>query len=88
MAELFNVRCKQGHLIITENAVKVKLANLKEQSLSRSAITAIDSSMGVPSIFGLGGGTNLVFHGQGAERLHADLVKPGVAKEIVSMLGF
>ncbi len=35
---------------------------------------------------GFGGGTNLVFHVQGAERLEADFVKPKVAQEIVGLL--
>ncbi|GHO88030.1 hypothetical protein [Dictyobacter formicarum] len=87
MADLIRTRCKQGTLIITDNQIKIELGQLRQQTLARSALTGVDSSMGVPSVFGLGGGTNLVFHGQGAERLHADLVKPNVAREIVNLLG-
>jgi hypothetical protein len=81
-------RCKQGTLIITDQQIRVELGQFRQQTLSRSALTGIDSKMGMISVFGMGGGTNLVFHGQGAERLHADLVKPSVAREIKSALGF
>lgn len=81
-------RCKQGMLIITDQQIRIELGQLKQQSLSRAALTGVDAVMGAPSVFGLGGGTNLVFHGQGAERLQADLVKPNVAREIRSALGF
>lgn len=81
-------RCKQGTLIVTDQTIKIELGQLKQQSLDRSALTGIDAAIGVPSVFGLGGGTNLVFRGKGGERLHADLVKPNIAKEIKSMLGY
>jgi hypothetical protein len=81
-------RCKQGTLIITDQQIRVELGQIRQQTLSRSALTGIDSTMGMISVFGMGGGTNLVFHGQGAERLHADLVKPNIAREIKSALGF
>lgn len=86
MPELFRTRCKQGFLIVTEQQVRVELGQLKQQSLSRSSITGVDSVLAVPSLFGMGGGTNLVIHGMGGERLHADLVKPNIAREIVSLL--
>lgn len=85
--ELINTRCTQGKLIITEHIIKIQLGSLKEQTLNRSSLTGIDSKMAVPSVFGLGGGTNLVFHGQGDVQLHANFVKTKVAKEIKSLLG-
>lgn len=81
-------RCKQGSLIVTDQDIRVELGPFKQQILSRSALTGIEATMAVPSLFGMGGATNLVFHGQGTERLHADLVKPNIAREIKSMLGF
>ncbi len=88
MQEYFRVRCKQGWLVITDEYIRIYLGGLlaKQQTLYRQVLTGIDSRVAVPSIFGLGGGVNLVFHGQGVERLHADLVKPKVAQEIVGML--
>lgn len=88
MSELIKTRCKQGMLIITEQAIRIELGQFKQQSLARSALTGIDVKMGAPSILGMGGGTNLVFHGQGGERLQADLVKPNIAREIKSLLGY
>lgn len=87
MSEI-RTRCKQGFLIVTDQAIKIELGQLNQQSLARSALTGIDAAMGMPSVFGLGGGTNLVFHGKGGERLQADLVKPNIAKEIKSKLGY
>lgn len=88
MQELIRTRCTQGHLVITEDYIRVELGGPfpKQQTLYRSSLTGIDSNVAVPSVFGLGGGVNLVFHGQGIERLHANLVKRKVAQEIVGML--
>jgi hypothetical protein len=89
MAELFNTRCTQGKLIITETMIIVELGkegSLKQHTLARSALTGIDSKQVVPAIFGKGGGVNLVFRGQGMDRVQADLVNPGIAKEIVKTL--
>jgi hypothetical protein len=88
MQEYFRVRCKQGWLIVTDEFIRVELGGpmSRQQTLYRSMLTGVDSQVAVPAIFGLGGGVNLVFHGQGVERLHADLVKPKVAQEIVGML--
>lgn len=90
MAELIRTRCTQGTLIITEDYIRVELkvpiTGSKQQTILRSALTGIDSKVAVPSVLGMGGGTNLVFHGQGVERLHADLVKPKVAQEIIGLL--
>lgn len=88
MQELIKTRCKQGQLVITDEYIRVELGGPmhRQQTLYRSMLTGIDSNVAVPSMFGLGGGVNLVFHGQGIERLHADLVKPRVAQEIVGML--
>ncbi len=90
MTELIRARCKQGHLIITESHIIIQLnglgTTLREQRLSRSSLTSIDTKMAVPSVFGLGGGTNLAFHGQGGEVLRAELVPPKKAQEIVRVL--
>ncbi len=88
MQELIRTRCTQGHLIVTDEYIRVELGGLRQQTLYRSSLTGIDSRMGVPSVFGLGGGTDLIFHGQGDERLHANLVNPKVAREIMGMLQY
>ena len=86
MQELIRVRCKQGHLIITDEFIRVELGSIKQQTLYRSSLTGVESKIAVFPTFGLGGGINLIFHGKGGEVLHADLVKPKVAQEIVGML--
>jgi len=86
MSELFRARCTGGNLIITETTISVELGQIKSESMLRSSLSSVDSKLAVPSLFGLGGGTNLTFIGRGGERLHANLVKPKVAQEIVRLL--
>jgi hypothetical protein len=87
MQELIRTRCKQGQLVITDEFIRVELpGHIQQKTLYRSSLTGIDSEIAVFPIFGLGGGTNLIFHGKGGEVLHADLVKPKMAQEIVGML--
>ena len=84
--ELIKTRCTQGKLIVTETHIIVELLNLRSQSLARESYTGLDVAMGWPSFFGLGGGKNLVFHGKGGERLHANLVQPKQVKRIQEIL--
>ena len=87
MQELIRTRCKQGHLVITDEHIRTELpGGIRQAILYRSSLTGVDSNVAVFPMFGLGGGTNLIFHGKGGEVLHADLVKPKVAQEIVGML--
>ena len=87
MQELIRTRCKQGWLVITDEFIRVELpGGIQQRTLYRSSLTGIDSKIAVFPIFGFGGGVNLVFHGQGAEWLEADLVKPKMAWEIVGLL--
>ncbi len=90
MQELIRTRCKQGQLVITDETITIELKlgglQIKQQTLYRGSLVGIDSKLGAMSFFGLGGGINLVFRGQGADVLKADLVKPRVAQEILGML--
>lgn len=81
MSEILRTRCKQGKLIII-----VELGNLRSETMLRSAFVGLDSKMAVPSVLGLGGGTNLIFHGQGNQDIHADLVPPKEAEKIQALL--
>lgn len=85
MAELLRVRCSEGALIITDQAVRVELGTIKQQSLSRSSLSSIDSMMAFPNIFGWGR-VNLIFRGQGAEQLKASMVPTNMAREIKNLL--
>lgn len=86
MSELLNTRCTQGTLIITETHIVVRLRDFQSRIRERAAFTGIDCKRIVPSIFGLGGGWNLIFHGKGGERLHANMVKPIMAKKAKMLL--
>lgn len=89
MTELIRTRCTQGYLVITEDLIIVELGkggSIRQQTMFRSSLTDVASSLGVISVMGLGGGTNLAFKSQSGEVLHANLVKPSVAREIVSLL--
>jgi hypothetical protein len=86
--ELIRTRCTQGKLVVTDHLVRIELFQLKQESMARASIVGVDYKLVVPSLFGLGGGADLVFHGQGGERLHANLVKPKIAKQIMRMLGY
>lgn len=85
MQEL-RTRCKQGQLVITDEHIRTEIKGIRSAILYRSSLTGVESNVAVFPTFGLGGGTNLIFHGKGGEVLHADLVKPKVAQEIVGML--
>lgn len=85
---LVETRCKQGKLIITDQMIRVELGGFQSHSMSRSSLTGVDYKMVVPSLFGMGGGGNLVFHGTGGERLHVDLVKAKAVKQIMQLLGY
>lgn len=89
MAELFRTRCTEGMLVITDAEIRIELGkdgSIKQQTMFRDSLTDVASSLGVISVFGLGGGTNLAFKSQSGEVLHAHLVKPSIAKEILSVV--
>jgi hypothetical protein len=66
----------------------VELGRLRQQVLTRGSLTGINYKQMIPSLFGWGGAATLIFHGQGAERLQVDLVKPKIAQEIMKLLGY
>jgi hypothetical protein len=88
--ELIRVRCTQGKLIVSNKKIAIELTGFgqifKSQSLLRSSLTSIDNKLVAMPIFGMGGGTNLAFHGKGGEILNASLVPPKEAQKIVELL--
>lgn len=90
MAELFNVRCAQGRLIITDQAIIIELGkggSIRQQTLAKSACTGVESKRTMMPFFGLTkGASTLIFHGQGLERLQADMVETPTANAIVALL--
>ncbi len=90
MAELIRTKCHIGHLVITDNAVRIetKLMGQRNKMLSRASIIGVDM-MPYPKLLGIGGKhADLTFYGAGAESIEAKVVKIGVAREIVALLGF
>jgi hypothetical protein len=88
MATEIKTRCTQGQLVVNELMITVGLGNVQSQSMPRSMLTSLDSKMVVPSIFGFGGGVNLVFHGQGTTTVLAGSVKMKDANAIKKLLGY
>jgi hypothetical protein len=90
MAELLKTTCTQGKLIITDTFIIIELrgfgTEFQSRNLARSSFSSLDSKMVIPSLFGLGGGTNLVFHGRGGEMLRADLVPRKAARKVAALL--
>jgi len=79
MAELINVRCGQGKLIITDTHIIVERFG-KSTTMARSAFTTLDMGLG------FGFSQKLIFHGQGGEQLKATMVKSKDAKRIKELL--
>lgn len=88
MSEIFNVRCQQGKLIITETMIQIQRpAGMGQQTILRSGLVGVDSKVTVMPFFKLTkGASTLVFRGQGLDVLQADLVPTPTAKEIVALL--
>lgn len=84
--ELINTRCTQGRLIITETHIIVELGQMQSETMARSSFVDLDSRQVVPAIFGLGGGVNLAFFGQGNKVIRANLVRPKDAKRVRAIL--
>jgi hypothetical protein len=86
MSELLKTRCKTGYLIITDT--QIKTTGLRIQVMDRSTLTGVDYQKTVPSLFGMGGSGNFIFHGQGTQQLCADMVVHKDAKRILQLLGY
>lgn len=64
MTELLRARCKQGKLIITDEAITIELPSFSKTRRSETIerpIVALDTEVISPAIFGKGGGANLTF---------------------------
>ncbi len=86
MSEILRTRCKQGQLIITDTHIIVELGNLQSQTMLRSAFVGMDSKQIVPSLFGMGGGVDLAFRGQGVSTVYASFVPPRAARKVQALL--
>lgn len=88
MAELFNTKCAQGRLIITDQFIQIQRPmNMGQQTMLRTSFVGVDSRVTVFPFFKLTkGASTLIFKGQGLEVLQADVVETPTAREIVAML--
>lgn len=87
--ELIRTGCRhRGTLIITDQYIRVEHGQWKQQTMQRSALVGVDNVVGVAGFLGIGGHRNLIFRGPGTEVILAEWVKPNVAKEILSLLGY
>lgn len=87
MTELFRTRCTQGTLIVTEEYIRVELAQLRQQTLYQHSLTGVDLKVTVQPIklLGMKGAATLTFHG-GMEVFRVDMVSLPIAREIVGLL--
>jgi hypothetical protein len=88
MNPIITARCKQGKLVVTEQAVTVEFLFVRSQSISRRNLTGVSSKIMAYPLFGFGGGADLIFHGAGGEIMRADWVNWKKSREILSVLGF
>jgi len=73
---------------VNDTQIKVELGEMQSHTMPRSMLTGIESKMAVPALFGLGGGVNLTFHGQGTTVIEAGYVKTKDANAIKKLLGY
>ncbi len=79
MAELLNIRCSQGHLIITETHILTERFDGKTQTMTRASFTGLVRS-------GALWRHKLIFHGQSGQRLRATGMSGKDAKRVSALL--
>lgn len=79
MAELINIRCNQGHLIITEEFILTERFDGASQSMARASFTGLETK-------GALWNHKLIFHGLSGQRLKATGVSGRNAKAVKALL--
>lgn len=90
---LIQAKCRHGgQLTINDHIIQLSrpgfLHGDRRQTMYRSALVGIDDDQAVASLFGLGGAITLTFRGKGGDAITAEWIKPAIAREIKSALGF
>jgi hypothetical protein len=90
---LLRTRCREGHLIITENAVTIERKGFAgmggyRESVARATITEVQRVQGMPALFGMGGGSKLTITTASGKQLVAHLVPPADAERALVILGY
>lgn len=86
MSDLITANTSKGKLIVTENAVNIRLAG-SERTISRSAITEVRISLGAWLVFGFLRNLTLVVTGEPRPIVLGNMSK-SKAKAVKSILGF
>ena len=91
--ELLRTRCTAGWLVITEQAIRIERkgvlgAGQRSDVLPRQALVGAKMENKMAPIFGKGGGSTLIFSGQGNMFIRADMVNPADARRAMELLGF
>lgn len=90
MEELIKTRCKEGWLLITEEAIIVELTTfgktLKSEMMLRSAFVDLDAKAVGMTLLYKKPAMNLTFHGQGGKVIMAGMVKGEDAQKIITLL--
>ena len=79
MTELLNIRCNQGHLVITETHILTERFDGASQSMTRSSFTGLVTK-------GALWNHELTFHGQSGQRLRATGMSGKHAKAVRALL--
>lgn len=93
MAELLRTRCSAGFLVITEQAIRIERKGLlgaggRLDVLPRQAIVGVKLENKIAPLFGKGGGSTLIFSGQGTAFIRAEMVNAADAQRAMELLGF
>jgi hypothetical protein len=93
MAELLRTRCTAGFLVITDQAIRIERKGIlgaggRLDVLPRQAIVGVKLENKVMPVFGKGGGSTLIFNGQGNAFIRADMVNAADARHVMELLGF
>lgn len=86
--QTLKTRSKQGSVLVTSRTLTVKLLGQGETTITRDAITGIETKTVVPSILGMGGGADVTFHLNSGKLLKLEMVPPKDASQIKTLLGF
>lgn len=78
MAELINIRCSQGHLIITETHITTERYG-KTQMMERRFFTGLDAK-------GVLWNHKLIFHGQSNQKLKVSGISGRTARRVQAIM--
>lgn len=91
--ELLRTRCTAGFLVITDQAIRIERKGMlggggRSDVLPRQALVGAKMENKFAPVFGKGGGSTLIFSGQGNMVIKAEMVNAADAKRAMELLGF